>query len=101
MIFFGDVPFICPLSCDNCNFTSGSCIFTYRRSSRITIILSITFALAFLLIGAIGVIIYLVRVKSIGRGVLPEGWFPVSNALADQLQFEDKKEEEFDKEENI
>jgi hypothetical protein len=100
--FLGDVPFICSLSCDNCNYTTGSCIFNRSRYSRsVGIILAITFGLAFLLIIAIGVIIYLVRVKSIGRGVLPEGWFPVSNSLADQLQIEDNKEEEFDKEDNI
>jgi len=97
--FKGDVPFICDSNCDNCNFTTGNCIYQFRRRS-LGLILSVTFGLAVLLIIAIGVIIYLIRKKNVGRGVLPEGWFPVSNSLADQLQYEDKKTEDLVSEED-
>jgi len=102
--FKGDIPLVCKENCaDYCNFTTGNCISqrNYGRNSRIGVILSITFGLAFFLIIAIAIIIYLIRMKSVGRGVLPEGWYPVPNSLADQLQIDDNKEEELDDEENL
>jgi len=101
--FYGDIPFICDLDCDNCNYTSGNCIYYRRRNFGTGIILAVAFGLAFFLIIAVGIIIYLIRIKNVGRGVLPNGWYPVSNSLADQLQLEDSKQEELDSddEENL
>jgi len=52
---------------------------------------------------ALGVIIYLIRARNLGRGVLPEGFYPVpSNALADDLVRNDQEEIELkDDEENL
>jgi len=52
---------------------------------------------------SIGIIIYLVRVKQVGKGVLPGGWYPLpGDTLVEEFRDEEKKEEVFnDSEDNL